>query len=287
MYKSILVPALIPVCDPDTLDLATQVARLGDGRIEYLYVHPDARELARYTSSLDFESGMFTQQIWDTLVEADKICLARARKAFDAFCACEKLTSEGAVSAAFRETEGNPGERAIAEARFGDLVVIGRPPAPEDLTTGEAGDVLIASGRPVLLTASGECHNPLTTVVIAWKESAASVHAVEAAMPLLKKAQQIHVLGVVEGDGDEAPVRRSAERLAETLKRHGLKPRASHVRAGTRDACEVLLETASQKLEAGVLVMGGYGHSRAREFVFGGFTRHVLGTAPLPVLLAH
>ena len=77
------------------------------------------------------------------------------------------------------------------------------------------------------------------------------------------------------------------QRLATYLRSHGLKPQTGHVRAGDRNAAEVLLEAADQKLKAGVLVMGGYGHSRTREFVFGGFTRRVLHSAPLPVFMCH
>lgn len=287
MYKTILVPGLNALCRESALELATQVARQCDARIEYLHVHPDSRELARYASTLDMQSSMFSSQIWEAMVEGDKICAVRARKAFDTFCAREKLSGEGAVSAVFRESDGNAAERIAAEARYSDLVVLGRPEQPEDLAFGEAGEILIDGGRPLLLAPSRPCANPITTVAVAWKESATSVHAVTAALPLLKKATKIHIVGVAERDDEEAAVRASCERLAEMLRRHGLRPVAGVVRSGGRDPCEILLETASQKLEAGVLVMGGYGHSRAREFIFGGFTRAVLHGAPLPVLLAH
>ena len=287
MYKTILVPGLNARCSPQALELATQVARMCDGRIEYLHVHPDAQVLSRAVATLDVEASLFSDQIWEAMVEADKLCAMRARKTFETFCARENLTSEGAVSAAFREASGNAAERIAAEARYSDLVVLGRPEAPEDLAHSDAGDVLIGSGRPVLIAPSQACDNPISTVAIAWKESAASAHAVVAAMPLLKKAQRIHILGVAEGADDEAAVRTSCERLVEALRRNGLKPKAEHLPAGERDSCALVLETASQKLEAGVLVMGGYGHSRAREFIFGGFTRQVLHQAPLPVLMAH
>ncbi|HEY0106625.1 MAG TPA: universal stress protein [Rhizomicrobium sp.] len=287
MYRTILVPGLIPVCDPQAMDLATRLARhLGAGRIEYLHVHPDARELARHTASLDLQSAAFAGQVWDALVEGDKTCTTRSRKSFDTFCARDTLTGEGAVSAAFRECDGNAGDCAVAEARYADLVVLGRPGAPEDLTAGAAGEVLVESGRPVLLTPSQACANPLSTVAIAWKQSAAAAHAAAAAMPLLKKAQRIHIVSVAES-GEEEEARRAAERLAAALSRHGLHPNAVTLRAGGRAASDVLLEAAAQTLEAGVLVMGGYGHSRARELVFGGVTRAVLRAAPLPVLLAH
>jgi nucleotide-binding universal stress UspA family protein len=66
-----------------------------------------------------------------------------------------------------------------------------------------------------------------------------------------------------------------------------MKPEVNKLSSNGRDPVEVLLATAERNLQAGLLVMGAYGHSRAREFIFGGFTRTVLHDAPLPVLLSH
>lgn len=83
---------------------------------------------------------------------------------------------------------------------------------------------------------------------------------------------------------DEGERGNDADRLVRNLVWHGLQAR--HVPLGSgRDPVEVLLTAVPS--DAGLLVMGGYGHSRLREWVFGGFTRRVLEEAPLPVLLAH
>ena len=145
----------------------------------------------------------------------------------------------------------------------------------------------MACGKPLLLAPSSACSNPFSTVVIAWKETAPSARAVVAALPLLMKAEKIHILAVAENGDDVQPSLASAERLANYLRRQGLKVQAGQVEARGRNACAVLLEAAEQKLHAGLLVMGAYGHSRAREFIFGGFTRSVLRSAPLPVFLCH
>ena len=284
MFRSVLVPSLTSVCNEAAMELACRVAGPAEGHVTFLHVHPDARELARYTSSLDVESSMFTSQIWEAMQEGDKACAQRSRRIFDAFSASPKL---GAASASFREIEGNNRNATIDEARYYDLAVMGRPAEPEDMTTDGTADVLIDAGRPLLLAPSVPSDNPLTTVVVAWKPSAPSARAVAAAMPLLKQAEKIHVLGIAEDRSDEEEVLASAEKLASHLRKHGLKPQAGHVRANDRNAADVLIEAADQKLKAGVLVMGGYGHSRTREFVFGGFTRRILQKAPLPVFMTH
>jgi nucleotide-binding universal stress UspA family protein len=153
------------------------------------------------------------------------------------------------------------------------------------LTSIGVGDVLVESGRPLLLAPSAACPNPISNVVVAWKNTATSARAVSAAMPLLARAEQIHILHVAEDGEEEGSV--AGERLAAYLRRHGMKPQVGKLFVDRRDPCEVLLEAAERKLHAGLLVMGAYGHSRAREFIFGGFTRTVLHDAPLPVLLCH
>jgi len=287
MIESILVPGLNAVATSKALELALAVARLFDGRIEYLHIHPDARELARYSTSLDVESGVFSSQIWDSLVAADKSCLARSRKVFDAFCKREDLGRDTRVSAVWHEVEGNGREQTIEEALYNDLVVFARPPKPEDLTSIGVGDVLVDSGRPLLLAPAAACPHPISNVVIAWKDTAPSARAVSAAMPLLTKAERIHILHVAENREEEPQGPAPTERLADYLRRHGMRPQVGKLFFENRDPCEVLLEAAERKLQAGLLVMGAYGHSRAREFIFGGFTRKVLHDAPLPVFLSH
>jgi len=287
MFKSILVPGLNAACNETALELGVKVARLFDGHIDCLHVHPDSRELARHVPVMDARAGTFTGQIWDSRIASDKMCASKSRKTFDAFCAGEHIGEKGAVTASWCEAEGNALDQTIVEAYYHDLVVFARPNPPEDLTTMGVGDVLVECGRPLLLAPSTKCPNPLSTIVIAWKDMAASAHAVTAAIPLLKKAETIHVLCVAESDGDDQSSRASVERMANYLRRHGLKVQAGQIHANGRNVCDVLLREADTTLHAGLLVMGGYGHSRAREFIFGGFTRQVLLSAPIPVFLSH
>ena len=287
MIKTILVPGLNAVATPKALGMALQVARLFDGHIEQLHVHPDAAEMARYTASLDIESGVFAGEIWETLERADKARTALSREDFAKFTAKEKIATVGAVTTAWHEVSGNELEETIHQAFYNDLVVFSRPEAPITLSTLGVGDVLVGCGRPLLLAPNKPCDKPITTVVIAWKDSPTSARAVTAAMPLLAKAEKLFILGGAEDGDDAQAVIDSTERLAAHLRHHGLKPQAGHIKVEKRDACQAILDSATNKLHAGLLVMGGYGHSRARELMFGGFTRHVLREAPLPVFLCH
>jgi len=286
MYKRILAPALGASIDPRALKLGVETARLFDGHVDCLFVHPDAAEISRYLTPMGPETAIYSGQLAETIIDADKKCAARARQVFDAFCARERLDHKGPVTAAFREGSGNAPDEATRQGHYHDLVVLGRP-SGEDLTLTGAIDVLVGCGRPVMLAPSAPLPASLSNIVIAWKESAPAARAVAEAMPLLVKAAKIDVVSVAENADEGENALHSAEMLAEYLRGHGLQPQAGHLVAKDRPAADVLLEAAAEKLHASLLVMGGYQHSRAREFVFGGMTRRVLHNAPIPVLLAH
>src|SRR6185437_12830470 len=111
-----------------------------------------------------------------------------------------------------------------------------------------------------------------SNIAIAWKETAEAARAVTAAMPLLRRARRVMVLTVSE-DETEPPSDASGQRLAEHLRWHGLKVAAHRAPLDMFTPPEALM-AAAKNGGASMLVMGGYGHSRALEFVFGGFTRH-------------
>jgi nucleotide-binding universal stress UspA family protein len=285
MFKKILVPALNASLDPRALKLAVETARLFDGHVDALFTHPDALEISRYLTPMGPETAIYSGQLAETIIDADKQSSARARKLFDAFCARERLDHSGPVTAAFREANGNACGQAIHQGFYHDLVVLGRP-SGEDLTLTGAIDVVVGCGRPVMLAPNGPLPTNLSTVVIAWKESAQAAHAVAAALPFLAKASKIDILSVAESADDAERALHSAEKLAEFLRGHGLAPQAGHLATNDRPVGDVLLE-AAEKLHGSLLVMGAYHHSRARELVFGGVTRRVLHSASIPILLAH
>jgi nucleotide-binding universal stress UspA family protein len=99
-------------------------------------------------------------------------------------------------------------------------------------------------------------------------------------MPLLMRAKDIVVMTVEE---ESAPWQMDG--LVRNLAWHGLAVTAERLTAKRRDPAKTLLDSASKT--ASLLIMGGYGHSRIREWVFGGFTQQVLAAAPLAVLMAH
>ena len=145
----------------------------------------------------------------------------------------------------------------------------------------------IESGRPVLLIPNdGTFDADPKHAVIAWNGGREAARAAFDALSLLDPATRLTVLMIDDGDAGETAVE-SAGRFADTARRHGFESADVH-RAGTSGRTigeAITIEAAS--LGADLLVMGAYGHSRFREFVFGGATRHVTHQATIPTLLSH
>jgi nucleotide-binding universal stress UspA family protein len=123
------------------------------------------------------------------------------------------------------------------------------------------------------------------TIFVAWKNTREAARAVAEAMPFLQRASQV-IVGLVEEEGasEQFGIEPGAD-IGRYLSRHGV---AAEIRPinGWVYAGEALLNEA-QRTGAQMIVMGGYGHSRFREWVLGGATRHLLTHAGVPVLMAH
>ncbi len=175
------------------------------------------------------------------------------------------------------------GGLAAEQARYFDLVILGWENGnPTSRATAEA--VLFGSGRPTLLIPHLFEPKGFQRVAVAWDGSVVAARAVACAMPLLQQASQIHVLTVT----DEKPMKEkeAGERLAHGLRRRGFLAVASTILAADRRIA-VTLQDHAVGLHADVLVMGGYGHSRLREFVLGGATQGILDDLRLPVFISH
>ena len=141
---------------------------------------------------------------------------------------------------------------------------------------------MLRTGRPVLMLPTTALAALPETIVIAWKAVPEAARAVTAAMPLLAKAKRILIVTVAEEQelSDEG-----AARLMTSLIWHGFDASTRRLQPDRLSAADTLLAAAAE--EGALVVMGAYGHSRLREWIFGGFTEHVLRDAAVPVLMMH
>lgn len=206
-----------------------------------------------------------------------------SRQAFDA------LVRETRMDAWWGDLVGvSADEDFIRCAMVADLVVLGQQ-EPEVASRGMPGSflqrVLARCGRPCLVVPhSMPAGSPLATVVIAWKETPEAVRAVAGAMPLLRKASRVHLLAW----GPRHPrAPGPVPDVAAWLQTQGIQVTTTHEGDDEpRDIGELLLSRCAD-LGADLLVMGCYGHSRAREWLLGGASRTVLASMTLPVLMAN
>ncbi len=213
----------------------------------------------------------------------------------------EAVEAAAPVEAAFREclrrngiegewrlVEGSPPPTVALHARYADLCIVGQPnrDEPQDADAVTVTTVM-TSGRPVLaIPFAGEFPTIGERVLVAWNASREAARALHDAMPLLTGAKQVTVLAInpqrgVGGHGDVP-----AADISLHLARHGLKAQAAHTVAKDISDGEALLSYAAD-IGADLIVAGAYGHSRARELVFGGVTQTLIAEMTAPVLFSH
>lgn len=203
------------------------------------------------------------------------------------------------ADAAFEELAGRAGIRYESEivetagdgyfsepvrrSRLTDLVVIGQenPDAPEPMRSSMIEALLFEGGAPTLIVPYiGNGDLAMRRALVAWDGSATSARAVRAGLPLLAVSESVTVLAI----GNKRP--EEASEIAVYLDRHGLKVDVKQIPGGNIPVADTVLNVVSDE-SYDCVVMGAYGHSRVREYFFGGATRDILGEMTVPVLMTH
>jgi nucleotide-binding universal stress UspA family protein len=213
---------------------------------------------------------------------------SQSANALEAFKACAKAAGVRCEARLMQGmSEEFPHDFAHA-ARHVDLAILGQPRDADPLI-GQYALVercIFASGRPVIIVpAAPERPAPQGTIVAAWDGSAEAARAINDALTFLKPASRVVLLvGLVGADGEaKAP---ETDHMLTHLKRHGVLAEQMRVKTGEGDVGRVLLSTAKE-LNADLMVMGAFHHSRWREFILGGVTLTMLEEATIPLFMAH
>lgn len=206
-----------------------------------------------------------------------------AKSRFDESIRRSDLTSESSMI----EAELAEAPRIFGRiARSFDLSIVGQAASNESMVDQLIIEsALFESGHPVVVVPYIQrTALALNRVMVCWDGSHNAARAVSDAMPFLKKAKNVDVVTITgeKGKNDEIPGADVAGHLA----RYGLKVELSRVPVSHIPVADVLLSLAAD-ISADFMVMGGYGHTRVREFVLGGATRGILGSMTIPTLLSH
>lgn len=173
----------------------------------------------------------------------------------------------------WRGMVGDPTRLLALHSRAADLLVAGNNIGVGRLRSIDPGELILSAGRPILFSAAD--YRPMTAenILVAWKDSREARRAVADAMPFLVHARQVLVATIEEDDRTGA--RDSAADVVRFLMKHGVKARSDVIGVGHSDTAEALLATAVE-IGADLTIWGGYGHSRLKEWVFGGVTQTLL-----------
>jgi nucleotide-binding universal stress UspA family protein len=211
------------------------------------------------------------------------------KKARAAIARFEQAANRAGISAETRTITASISGAADELGRIGrrfDLVVVGQPQRQKSLPDEVVDEgVLFESGRPVIFVPFIQKGSmKLDRIMVCWDGSRTAARAIADAMPLLKKAKQVEVviISAKPGKSDEVP----GADLGQHLARHGLKVDVKRITSPDIDVASTILSYAADS-SADMIVMGGYGHSRLREFVLGGATRGLLEAMTVPVLMSH
>ncbi|MCB8875564.1 universal stress protein [Acidisoma silvae] len=266
------------------LDTALDTARLWQSHLTVLHVRVDARDVAPLAGE-----GLSGAMIEDMMVATEKESAVRAhdvRVLFEQAVNTHGVTigepRSGVATANFVSVAGREEEIIAQQARLADLTVIPHPEAGQDVSSSDAlHAVLFDSGRPVLLAPATPPASIGRRICVGWNGTAESSSAVQAGIPWMKKAETVRIL-TSEDYQRRGP---GAADLAAYLALHDIRVEVATFRAIDKNVGAGLI-AATREFGADLLTMGAYSHSRLRQLILGGVTRHILENSDLPVLMS-
>lgn len=276
-YKTILVHLNDERRVAGLIDAANNIGQRFDAHVIALYVMPP---IPTYGPTA-FGAGYIEAGLKAFRDEADRV-----HKAF------EEASRGRSIVPEWRLVE--PGELTVADclieqARCSDLIILGQRDRTFDFSSvlDVPERIIIESGRPVLMIPNAGRYPKIgERINVAWNSRREASRAVFDALPLLTAAQRVRIVWVnPQGEKEIAGDLPGAE-IAATLARHGVKCEVAPTTSSDIGVGDVILSGLSDD-SADLLVMGAWGHSRMRELVFGGATRHILEHMTVPVLMSH
>ena len=274
-YKTILVHIDAGKRCSVRVDVAIRLARRQDAHLVGLHA------LAPFEPP-----GYVMAEMGPAIMEAQKLVsateIARTEGEFT-----KQTSAAGLRSVEWRIAIDDLVEAVSLHARYADLVVIGQTDAVDDSRVPSAfpAQLVLAAGRPVLIVPSvGSLPTLGKRILVAWNGGREASRAVTDAIPLLQQADNVHIMAVNPKAAEHGSV--PGADIGLYLARHGVRVEVKTDHGAEIDVGNELLSRAAD-LDADLIVMGGYGHSRLQEWVLGGATRTILESMTVPVLMSH
>jgi nucleotide-binding universal stress UspA family protein len=284
--RKLLLPLTGTAAGEAALSTALMTARLWNAHVSALHVRVDSRDVAPLAGE-----GLSGAMIEEMMSATEKESSDRAhavRAMFERFAGEHEVIIADArpgsdyATASFAAVTGREEDLVAQLARLADLTVVPHPDAGEDVSSSDAlHAVLFDSGRPVLIAPQIASASIGTRICVAWNGTAESAASVWGALPWMQRAEAVRILSAEEYQR-RGP---AATDLADYLALHGIHAEMATFRTVSNSVGAGLL-AAAREFRADLLAMGAYSHSRLRQLILGGVTRHVLEHATLPVMMS-
>jgi nucleotide-binding universal stress UspA family protein len=283
--RKLLVPLTGTAAGEAAIATALCLARKFNAHIYAIHVRADSRDVAPLAG--EGLSGAMIQEMMQATDRESNERSSAIRTMFDNAIEAAGIHIEKPAAlhdhptATFAVITGREEDVVAHQARLADYTIVPHPESGDDVSSSDAlHAVLFDSGRAVMIAPH---HAPQTLgrrVAVAWNGSGESAAAVQAAMPLLHRADAVRILMSDEYQRNGPPARE----LAAYLAMHGVQAEIATFRSIDREVGAGML-AAARDFGADLMTMGAYSHSRLRQLILGGVTRHVLEHADLPVLM--
>jgi nucleotide-binding universal stress UspA family protein len=200
--------------------------------------------------------------------------------------AFEKVVHRDGLSSEWRSLPHFSSEVAV-HAYYADLVVVARPKFAvlSADSTSLAESPILSSGRPIILFPPGGKVVPVRRILIAWNATRQSIRAAADALPLLTRAESVEVMVIDHETFKGIHGHKPGADIERHLASHGARVEVRLLSSEGKDV-GLLMPSQAAEFKADLLVIGAYGHSQVREWVFGSVTRTVLYDANIPVLMS-
>jgi nucleotide-binding universal stress UspA family protein len=283
--RKLLLPLTGTAAGEAALVTALKVAQIWNAHVTALHVRVDSRDVAPLAG--EGLSGAMIEEMMSATEKESSDRASAVRLMFERFVANQNVPvtdarhGVGTATASFATVTGREEDLVAQQARLADLTVVPHPEAGEDVSSSDAlHAVLFDSGRPVLIAPQTAPTTIGRRICSAWNGSGESAAAIQAALPWMKRAEAVRVISADEYQR-RGP---KAADLADYLALHGVNVDLVTFKPIDKDVGAGLLQ-AARDFGADMLSMGAYSHSRLRQLILGGVTRHVLEKSDLPVLM--
>jgi nucleotide-binding universal stress UspA family protein len=287
VIRKIMVPVRGDGLGEGLLDHALILAKSTNAHIDVVHAHAEPKDMLPYGTLM--MTASMKQSILDAASSNASDEEHRLHAIFDSYCQRHNLTvsddpggGPDQISISWREEAGAQANVVSRRGRLADVIVVAKPDEDTNLGFNTLEAALMETGKLIVVAPDSPANDFGKHVAIAWNGDGRAARTITLGLGVLKNANKISIVSA-EREGSD---RLSGSDLIDYLAWHDIKAELVKFESGGGGAGSAILKCAAD-INADCLMMGGFGHSRRREIIFGGVTQHIMTNTVLPVFMAH